>query len=545
MNSNRKNRIDRALCGSIMLAVLAVMLLPNEAASQNKKTSPPPPPHMTPPPPHPPAHPPAVQQQPAVRPPNNPQNNPQSNPLINHPVAPIHPVTPIQPVAPIHPVTPNLSAPANLNSQHPGPLLNNAVAHPTMGVAPINRTFTYRPPPVKSVPLKAGGTANLRPDGRLHSIDRSGVHVDYGARGTRTISSSLNGAHIVTTGAHQGYVQRPYVTHNGHTYVQRTYVVNHVAYTAAYRSYRYRGVEYYGYAPRSYYQPAYYGWAYSPWATSIGWSWGWMSTGWYGYYGSYFSPYPVYPSAAYWLTDYLVAADLQAAYAARTVESGPSYTAGPTGSQVAQAGAAGPTPQQQTVPLGPEAKQAITEEVRAELLAQQSAARLASAPPAPTGSEPHTLSTDNDVPPALDPARRTFVVATSLDVISTDQECTLTPGDVITRITDTPDQDQHVTASVSSSKPADCAAGRQVLVAVQDLQEMQNHFREQIDSGLRELAAKQGTGGLPMAPNTNLVAAEVPPPVVDATAASMLQQQESTADQAEVDAALQTPGKGN
>ena len=43
---------------------------------------------------------------------------------------------------------------------------------------------------------------------------------------------------------------------------------------------------------------------------------GWGAAPWYGYYGAYFRPYPVYPSAAYWLTDYMVAASLQEAYAA-------------------------------------------------------------------------------------------------------------------------------------------------------------------------------------------------------------------------------------
>ena len=38
---------------------------------------------------------------------------------------------------------------------------------------------------------------------------------------------------------------------------------------------------------------------------------------WFGFYGGYFQPYPVYPSAAFWLTDYIISQDLQAAYAAR------------------------------------------------------------------------------------------------------------------------------------------------------------------------------------------------------------------------------------
>jgi len=53
---------------------------------------------------------------------------------------------------------------------------------------------------------------------------------------------------------------------------------------------------------------------------------------------------------------------------------------------------------------------------------------------------------------ALDPARRTFVVDSDLSVVSNGQECGLTAGDVITRLTDTPDADNMVNASVSASK---------------------------------------------------------------------------------------------
>jgi hypothetical protein len=68
--------------------------------------------------------------------------------------------------------------------------------------------------------------------------------------------------------------------------------------------------------PAYYYPPAFYGWAYNPWPAPAPYVWGWGAALWYGYYGAYFRPYPVYPSAAYWLTDYMVAASLQEAYAA-------------------------------------------------------------------------------------------------------------------------------------------------------------------------------------------------------------------------------------
>jgi hypothetical protein len=117
--------------------------------------------------------------------------------------------------------------------------------------------------------------------------------------------------------------------------------------------------------------------------------------------------------------------------------------------------------------------------------------------------------------------------------VSNGQECDLTAGDVITRLTDTPDSDQRVNASVQASKKGDCGAGQQVAVSVEDLQDMRNHFQEQLDSGMKDLAEKQGKGGLPKAPDTGTTASDVPPPAPDTDAAQELTEQEKAADQAE------------
>jgi hypothetical protein len=62
---------------------------------------------------------------------------------------------------------------------------------------------------------------------------------------------------------------------------------------------------------------------------------------------------------------------------------------------------------------------------------------------------------------------------------------------------------------------------------------MHNYFREQMDGGMKSLSEKQGTGGLPKAPDTSTVPGEVPAPPADTTAAKALQDQQSAADQAE------------
>jgi hypothetical protein len=63
---------------------------------------------------------------------------------------------------------------------------------------------------------------------------------------------------------------------------------------------------------------------------------------------------------------------------------------------------------------------------------------------------------------------------------------------------------------------------------------MHNHFREQVDAGLENLAKNAGKNGLPAAPDTGTTGGAAPAP--DPAAASELQQQQKDADQAEAEA---------
>ena len=129
-------------------------------------------------------------------------------------------------------------------------------------------------------------------------------------------------------------------------------------------------------------------------------------------------------------------------------------------------------------------------------------------------------------------------------VVANGQECALTSGDVITRLTDTPDADQTVNASVAATKKSDCASGQTVAVKVDDLQEMYNHFQEQLTNGLGEMAKKQGTGGMPKAPDTSTQPSDVPTPPPDTTAAKTLQDQQQQADQTESEVKQETAAGG-
>jgi hypothetical protein len=363
------------------------------------------------------------------------------------------------------------------------------------------------------------------------------MQISHGVHGGSRVVGMHNGARVVNVGRHGGYVQRSYMTRGGRSYVSRTYYRGGRAYVGVYRSYGWHGYCcYYGYHPGFFFHAGFYGWAYNPWAAPVYWGWGWGGAPWYGYYGGFFAPYPVYPAPAFWLTDYLLAASLQAAYAANqaaAADPGAAANADASDNLQASNGGGGAAPSTTAVTLTPEVKQAIAEEVKAQLAAEKDEAAAASAP-APAGGD-QQASTDQ-VPPALDPARRTFVVNDPISVVGGDgQECGLTAGDVITRITDTPDADKNVNVSVSASKKDDCAAGKTVAVAVDDLQEMHNHFREQLDQGMGELAKKSGTGGLPKAPDTGTVAGDIPPPQPDPNAEKTLADQQAAADKTEAE----------
>ena len=324
---------------------------------------------------------------------------------------------------------------------------------------------------------------------------------------------NARGEHVrtVNTGRNSGYVSRNY-TRNGHYYSSRTYYRGGRYYAYGYRGYGYRGYCcYYGYTPGYYYGAGFYGWAYNPWAAPVSYAWGWGGAPWYGAYGYYFNPYPVYASAALWMTDYVISQNLQAAYAAQAqananataaanAQAMGDYAGGGQQQSADSGGSSGPA-------LTPEVKQAIADEVRAQLEAEKAAA---SAPASAGGNAAAGgqqsasnagAAQQDEVPAALDPQHRTFIVATVLTEQAPDgSDCSLSPGDVVTRIEDTPDGNRNVKVLVSSAQKGDCSSGSQVAMAVDDLQEMHNHFREQLDEGLKTLAEKQGKDGIPAGP---------------------------------------------
>jgi hypothetical protein len=321
--------------------------------------------------------------------------------------------------------------------------------------------------------------------------------INHGAHGERRFDSHPRpGVRVVGYGHGRGYAEHGYYR-GGRPYMRRSYYYGGRSYAYAYRGYYWHGHPYFGFVAPFYYAPAFYGWAYNPWAAPIAFGWGWGAAPWYGYYGYYFAPAPVYASPAFWITDYLLAANLQAAYEARAAAQADANANAEAAAEEQPASGGG------AVGLTPEVKQQIADEVRAQIAAQQQAAANPepAAPVSSTAPAGGGQTGPDEVPAALDPAHRTFIVSAVLSESTPDgTECSLSPGDVLTRIQDTPDADQNVKVLVASSQRNDCSSGSQVAVAVQDLQDMHNDFQAKISEGLGKLAENQGKNGMPSGP---------------------------------------------
>jgi hypothetical protein len=243
----------------------------------------------------------------------------------------------------------------------------------------------------------------------------------------------------------------------------------------------------------------------------VAYNWGWVGDPWYGYYAGYFTPYPVYASPSLWLTDYLMAQTLQAAYLERSAE-------------LANA-------QANWTPMTPEVKQQIAEEVRRQITLENYEA----------GADPQTAPDpgSSGVERMLGGSQpRVFVVSSPLYVESAAGECAVTAGDVLGLQPGAQPDLPLVYLRVVSSKPNECSVGLKVSVGVAELQEMQNHMRASIDRGLADLSKKQGQEGIPPipgaaagAPVQSGYAALAPPP--DPNVATELKSQTSEGDQAQ------------
>ena len=331
----------------------------------------------------------------------------------------------------------------------------------------------------------------VRNNGRTSEIRSRDMVIRRGPQGTsmRRAVVERDGHVYSFNRAGYGHVRNAY-SYGGREYVVRRYYVGGAAFPRYYRSYGYRGQSFDAYAPSAYYSPYYYGWAYRPWAAPVVFSWGWGRSPWYGYYGNYFTPYQSYPSANLWLTDYMVSQTLESSYRER-VESARAaqiqYNDQP----------------QQYAALTPDIKAQIAEEVQRQLSYEGAEAQRyqgmqqPGAPPV-SGQDPGYTGVGRMIE---DNKSHVLLSNANIDVTTlSGQECSISQGDAIGI---TPGQSSGeggtVQVKVLASAGGGCPANSVVSISLQDLQEMVNHVRATIDSGL---AAMQKDPNLPRPPSS-------------------------------------------
>jgi hypothetical protein len=372
-----------------------------------------------------------------------------------------------------------------------------------------------------------GEAVRMRANGRPSDIHRGGMDIHHNLGGGRRVEvERADHSRLYYERGRPGYIAHPYAF-RGHDYYRRSYYYNGRSYDRFYNHYGYHGVFLDVYAPSRYYGVGFYGWAYNPWAAPVPYAWGFAAAPWYGFYGAYFTPYPVYASPALWLTDYLISNSLAAAYEAHTASQ-------------AQAEATGTAP---PAPLDAETKQMIADEVRRQVALENAEAQ------ANTGQQVSDAASSSIARILSDGKPHVFVAAKEIDLVDdSGQECAVTDGDVLQlKSAPAPDAVAANLVVLSSKGGIECRRPTTVSVIFEDLQDMQNHMRETIDQGLGELQTKQGTGGLPAAPasatappTTSLIAQNAPPP--DPAGAQELAQQAQESEKAEQEALAATSG---
>jgi hypothetical protein len=405
----------------------------------------------------------------------------------------------------------------NINSGNKTNINNSHTTNVTVNKTVINNGYGRQPNGANIKTLSGGRSVVTRPGGRVASYSNPsrGVYFHNNLHGGfHGAVWNANHGGVYFAHGRPGFVQRPYFWHGG-AFGFRSYYWHGHPFYGYYHGWGWRGGFFNVYAPGFFFAPAFYGWAYNPWYHPIAWGWGWGGNPWYGYYGGWWNPYPTYAAPAFWLTDYLIAQNLEAAYAAHQ-EGGEEIAAG--GGEAV---------------LTPEVKDAIAEEVRAQIaLENQEAQQTAQGQTIDPGSSGiGRMMTDGK--------HHIFVVNSALDVVDAGSgaECALSDGDVLQLAAppagDATSADLVVLASKGGNE---CGKTATVTVNFSDLQEMQNSMRQNLDNGLKELQAKQGQGGIPQAPASAMAAptqapyaAVAPPP--DPNDAQQIQQQEQQAQQ--------------
>jgi hypothetical protein len=298
--------------------------------------------------------------------------------------------------------------------------------------------------------------------------------------------------------------------------VSRTFVsAGHVLYTHVYQHHVWhqfgRTFAYETFVPAVRYPAVYYAWSFAAWRHPVAYTWGWQVQPWYPMYGSLFTPYPVYTSPDMWMTDYIIAQNMQTAYQAQTAAPEPESPQGALAAPVVDSSVAAPALQTSDAPPAPQSSEppsppvdmppAITPQVKAQLNAQikvqlreqQAAAAM-----------PLTLTTPS-TPPALRPNHVFFQVVRPLEVPSgtANHYCSLRASDYIRRTGGMSNDDWMIPVVVELSGPSDCPQGLLTRIGLNDLNAMENEQEAQVIEAIQAASKSMGPNGPPRGPGVH------------------------------------------
>jgi hypothetical protein len=389
-----------------------------------------------------------------------------------------------------------------------------------------SQTFLGHPAPPGSREMQtaSGSIVRKAADGSVLDVrnPKSGMTIHHALDGSRhVLVEQPDGSRIVAPSRGVPYVQHPYIF-QARAFDHRTFYDRGQLTHQFYRPYNFGGTTLDVYAPQRFYPGSVYQWATSRYRAPLVPSWNYVSTSapWFTHYRDYFTPEASYSSPLGWLTDFVLATSLIAAYDThRPAASEPAAPSSPAPAAAVSQGAAAPAP---TAAITPQVKDMVADEVDRQVKQESVEARAsAQDKPLPEGSG-SVVEELNDREPHV------FVVASDLDLVDPGgRRCMISEGDVVQVISAANRETSTAQAVVLASKGGmECERAAQVDIALADLQEMQNHMRETIDQGMAGTSAGRSATTL-----TPAYAAAAPPP--DANAAREIEQQQQIAAAAE------------
>ena len=372
-----------------------------------------------------------------------------------------------------------------------------------------SRTFLGHPGPPGSreTQTRTGNIVRTAADGSVMDVrsPRNGMSIHHGLDGSRRIMVDRpDRSRIFAASRGVQYVQHPY-SFRGRPFDHRTFYVQGKLFHQFYRPYPYAGTTLDVYAPSRFYGPDFYQWATSRFNAPARYNWTYTTTptAWFGYYKGYFTPDSSYASPESWLADYVLGSSLSAAYSTEPAKTQPP----PAGASAA---------------VTPQVKQLLADEVGRQVRQESAEAKENAQNKDPRPGAGSVVEELGDHQPHV------FVVASDLDLVDpTGRRCMISQGDVVQVVSGPKSSTSTAEAVVLASKGGvECERAAKVEIALNDLQEMQNHMRETIDQGMANTEP-----GKKAATVTPAFAASAPPP--DPNAAREIDQQQQIAAAAE------------